>query len=291
MAGITVNPLLVTNATGQFSVSTYGLTQGTIYDDYVDRQKIAGGFVASTETYPMWGGIGITEDIPALTADISLGGAIKRALNNTAANAGQLTGFTVFNQAHAMISSPQSPVPLAPNGASVHIVRLGSGVRLAVACDPALGGDIDGGVITQQVSWDFVNQVLVPFVGTLTITSGTYNNTTGIVTLTMSAPIIFGPGDAIILSSLTGTGAFASLNGTWTAIAPTSGSTVTFQAPASLGATTITGGSLTLGSGASSALPVKVLEVNNSNSKTVLFNTTTGFATWNLSGSAAVILI
>jgi hypothetical protein len=291
MAGnITLNPMLVTNASGYFSSTTEGLTQGVFYDDPSTRFALAGGSVATTETYPMWGGIGITELIPASTANPVLGPTLARATSNAAANSGQLTGFTLFNQAHAMIATPQSPVPLAPVGASVNFGRLGSGMRITLACDPALAS-YDGGVITQNVSWDFVNQLLVPYIGTLTISSGTYNNTTGVVVLTMSATIAFSAGDAIIISSLTGTGAYASLNGTFTAIPTTSGTTVTYNAGAGLGASTITGGSLTLGSGASSALPVKVLEIDTTNARTVLFNTSTGFATWNNNGAAAVVLI
>jgi hypothetical protein len=76
------------------------------------------------------------------------------------------------------------------------------------------------------------------------IASGTYNNSTGVVTLTMSASIKFGPSGNIVVSGLTGTGAFASLNGIFAPIAPTSGTTVTYNAGAGLGASTITGGSL-----------------------------------------------
>ena len=79
-----------------------------------------------------------------------------------------------------------------------------------------------------------------------TISSGTYNNGTGVVTLTMSASIVFGAGTPFTLSSLTGTGAYASLDGSWTALTA-SGTAVTFQAPAGLGATTVTGGTLTAG--------------------------------------------
>lgn len=76
------------------------------------------------------------------------------------------------------------------------------------------------------------------------ITSGAYNNGTGVVTLVMSGAIKFSAGGNIVVSGLTGTGAFASLNGTFAPIAPTSGTTVTYNAGAGLGASTITGGAL-----------------------------------------------
>jgi hypothetical protein len=149
-----------------------------------------------------------------------------------------------------------------------------------------------GSPIGVAVSWDFVNQLLVPFIAAaLTISSGTYNNTTGVITLTMSAPITFGPGDAVVISALTGTGAFASLNGTYTAIAPTSGSTVTLAGTAGVGASTITGGAASLGSGANSTLPVKVLEVRAADNVTVAWDAVNLIASWNYSGACAVIQI
>lgn len=82
---------------------------------------------------------------------------------------------------------------------------------------------------------------------TQTISSGTYNSTTGVVTLTMSSSINFGTNSVVTIASLTGTGGFASINGKWVTEATTSGTTVTFKVPTGLGATTITGGNLTLG--------------------------------------------
>jgi hypothetical protein len=289
-ATVTINPLLTTNALGSFDVSSVGTVQGTFYDDPAVRYALAGGVLSAAETLPMWGGVGIYEDVPGAAGGPAgvLGGQVGRATALTGSKA--LTGFSVFNQAHAMIQSPQSPVPLAPAGGQVNFFRLGSGARIAVECDPALAS-LEGLIINTQVSWDFVNQLLVPYVGTLTISSGTYVSATGIVTLTMSAPITFSPGDAIIISSLTGSGAYASLNGTFTALAGTTGSTVVYNAGEGLGSAAITGGSLTLGSGASSALPVKVLDIQIGNSMTVVFDPVTGFATFNRTGNTAIILI
>ncbi|EHR3728390.1 hypothetical protein KTW25_004691, partial [Salmonella enterica] len=39
------------------------------------------------------------------------------------------------------------------------------------------------------------------------------------------------------------------------------------------------------------ALPVKIIEMQMGNSKTVSYDSVTGFATWNDSGNAAVILL
>lgn len=76
---------------------------------------------------------------------------------------------------------------------------------------------------------------------TLTVSSGTYNNGTGVITLTVSSTITVGPGEPVSIS-LTGSGASA-LNGTYVAQAGTTGTTVVLNGTASLGTITITGGS------------------------------------------------
>jgi hypothetical protein len=293
MSNISFDPYKTTNGLGSFSIQSDGYVQGVAMDDPVTRYRLAGGVLGAAETLPIGGGVGISETTSPVSGGPATGltgGTITRATNLTAYAAGTLTGFSVFDQNYSAINTPTSPVPLIGSGGQVNFYRLGSLARIPVAMDPSLV-NTEGKVITQNVSWDFVNQVLVPYLGTLTISSGTYNNSTGVVTLTMSAPITFSPGDAVVVSSLTGTGAYASLNGTFTALAGTAGSTVVYNAGAGLGASTITGGSLTLGSGASVILPVKLLNVNVGNSMVVAYNSTTKLATWNRSGSCALIQI
>lgn len=111
-------------------------------------------------------------------------------------------------------------------------------MALITSPGPLLGGSANTSFLT-------VGMIIDYFATRMTISSGTYNNSTGIVTLAMSGSVGFGVGGTVTINSLTGTGAFASLNGSWQTIAPTNGTTVTFQAPAGLGVTTITGGSLT----------------------------------------------
>ena len=291
MSGININPMATTNAAGSFNISSVGLIQGTAYDDPAARFQLAGGILNASEILPMWGGVGIFENVPGpsngTNPDQTLGSQVGRATALTGSKL--LAGFSVFNQAHAMLNTPQSPVPTALVNMSVNFYRFGSLARVAVACDPILAS-LEGGATAAQVSWDFVNQLLVPYEGTLTISSGTYNNTTGVVTLVMSAPVTFGPGDSIIVSGLSGTGAFAGLAGTFTALTA-SGTSVTYNAGAGVGASTITGGSLTLGSGSDVALPVKVLQLEIGNSMTVSYNASTQVATWNRNGSCAVILL
>ena len=288
VATLNSNPFATTGSFGLFTgAAAAGLVQGTAYADPSTIFALRRGWLSSSETIPMWGGVGIYENIPGVAGNpvLPLGVKVGRASTVAAIN-----GFSVFDQAYNMVNNPQSPVPLIGSYGTVMSYRMGSGARIAVACDPALVSLFDSAIST-AVSWDCTNQLLIPYLGTLTISSGTYVSGTGVVTLTMSAPITFSPGDAIIVSSLTGSGAYASLNGTFTALAGTTGSTVVYNAGSGLGAAAITGGSLTLGGGASHALTCSVLEVQGTNCMTVSYASATGYATWNTNSAAAIIQI
>ena len=291
VANISYNPFPQINGNaGLFNATSAGWRQGTAMADPSTRYRLRAGILSQSETIPMWGGVGIYANIPGgdpanLTQpSFSLGASVGRALALTGAS--KLVGFSVFDEAYGMVTSPQSPVPLAASGMQVNWYPLGSLARIVVACDPSLSSLV-GSTVLPQVSWDFTNQLLVPYLGTLTISSGTFNNTTGVVTLVMSAPVTFSPGDSITISGLTGSN-ITSQNGTFTALTA-SGTAGTYQATAAAGATTITGGSLTGGGTASPALPVEVLGVRTSNNETVSYNATTNTATWNYNGACALI--
>ena len=153
---IAFNPFATTVAAGQFLTTATGLVAGTFFDSPAHRYDLAGGVLAASETLPMWGGVGIGEYIPTAGSD-PLGSQIKRA-----ADQAHLTGFSVFNQNGAALSSPQSPVPQTLSGGQVNFFRLGSGAKLCLAIDPALVSD-DGSLITTQVSWDYTAQRIVAY--------------------------------------------------------------------------------------------------------------------------------
>jgi hypothetical protein len=196
VANIAFNPYLQTNAAGMFTVESDGLIVGTAFPDPAARFALAGGWLLASETLPMFGGVGISENIPTerTTApatptrpDIALGPSIGRA--TVAAN---LTGFSVFDQNYAAVNTPQSPVPVVGSGGLVNFYRLGSGARVALAIDPTLV-TLEGGLITQQFSWDYTNQKIIAFATTalavkiLSIKSSgcmvpVYNAGTGFVT-------------------------------------------------------------------------------------------------------------
>lgn len=279
---ITINPALTSVASGSFNVSSDGLIAGTAYPDPATRFALTGGVLLAAETIPMWGGVAIFEEVPngATNAGV-LGCPVGRATTVTGGSK-PITAFSVFDQGYGAINSPQSPVQLVASGGQVMYYRLGSKARIAVAADSNLTS-LRGGLVNASVSWDFVNQQLIAY-SAPTFSSGTYAGTT--VTLVTAAAHGLLPGDQIIVSAATGTGSYASINGQYTLIAGTTGSTLKYTIATGL-TLTITGA--TLGTGA--ALPVDVLDVQASNCMTVSYDSVTGFATWNRNGAAAVILI
>lgn len=288
VATIATNPYATTVAAGSFQVDSVGYIQGTALDQPAIRNSLAGGVLSSAETISMWGGVGISEAVPgsAGTPAEPLGSTISRATTQTAGAAGQLTGFSVFDQNYAGVNTPQSPVPLIPSYGPVHFYRLGSGARIALKCDPGLVS-LEGGVITQQVSWDYIAQELVPYVAaypdnTLIVLSWASTNggqATGSTTTSHGV----GVGDVFTITGSVPTG----YNGTFTAITGTTGNVLVWALATNPGAAT-TLGKLNAGGG---ALPVKVIDVQVGNSMTVSYDPVTGLATWNRSGACAVCLI
>lgn len=282
MSTINFNPLITTNFQGGFSTESAGLVQGVAFDDPTVRNLLSGGVLGNAETLPMWGGVGIFEDVnPVAAFSRTLGGVVGRATILTS-----LTGFSVFNQATNWVQTPQSPVPLAASGMTVPFYRFGSNARIAVKVDPALVS-LEGGLITQQVSWDFTGQQLAPFNAAWAanvITAATWASTSGgQVTFTTTTSHGVAVGADFAISGMTPAG----YNGVFKAITGTTGSTLVAALATNPGAST-TQGTLLAGGG---ALNCRVLQVDTGNSKTVAYDPVTGFATWVNNGACAVILI
>jgi hypothetical protein len=296
VATISYNPNITTVTSGLFNIQSTGLVQGTAFPDPAIRFKLASGLLATTETLPMWGGVGIFTDIPGVVGGpaTQLGTIVGRATSVS-----NLIAFSVFDQMYGMINTPQSPVPLAASSMQVGYYRLGSGARIAVQAAPALASDV-GSLTNLQVSWDFVNQQLIPFIAayvSASVSSATYTSSTGIIALTFSAAP-FGAsigsganGVYISISGLAGTGV-APLNGDWPITGTgSSGTVISVQGPIGLGTLTITGSTGTLAAGGG-ALACQVLQIETANNgQSVVYNATTGFATWNFGANNALILI
>lgn len=293
---VSLQPMLTSNAAGGFSTQSEGYVQGVALDDPAIRNALSMGPLLATETLPMWGGVALAEYLAAGQGN-ALGNSIARA--TLVAN---ITGFSVFNQASAWINTPQSQVPTAGAGQSIPFYRLGSGARIAIACEPTLGS-LNSGLITQQVSWDFNNQRLQAYnaaTATVSLTSITasYSATTGLwtfVVVAAAASDVVGVGDAINVSGVSSTGGTAvlgTLNTNQIVTAFTDNQHFSFQiaaGAASYGAGALAG-TLVLNQGVG-ALNVKVLSVDVGNSKIVSYDAVNNLANWNNTGSTAVILI
>lgn len=288
-------PYTTSNASGSFNVQSKGYIQGQALPDPAIRNELAGATLAPAEVLPMWGGVGIYENVGggANSPRGETGSIVGRATSITAGAALSLTGFSVFDQNHAMVNSPQSPVPMIGAYGQVNLYRLGSGARIAVACAPALVS-LQGGLIGSQVSWDFGAQQLVQYNAAYpanVITAATWaagTNAKGQLTFTTTTGHTVAVGEYFTITGMTPAG----YNGTFLAITGTTGSTLVGVAPylgniANPGASTVQG-TLVAGGG---ALPVKVLDVDVGNSMVVSYDPISGLATWNRSGTCAVILI
>lgn len=95
-------------------------------------------------------------------------------------------------------------------------------------------------------SWNGVDLSAFGVLGNNNISSGTYNTSTGLVTLTLTSSVgsATGAGLSFIVKNLTGTGTnLGSLGGTQTSVS-SSGTTLTYTAATGLGTITITGGNI-----------------------------------------------
>jgi hypothetical protein len=289
--------MLTSVASGSFGTSWDGYIQGDVMDDPSSRNWLMGGVLASTETIPLWGGVAISEHTSPATGFVQpLGGLITRATTLTANQTNTLTGFSTFAQAHHMINSPQSQVPVAASGMSVHGYRLGSNAPVVVACNPSMVSMANQN-ITQQVSWDFNDSILQPFnaaTATVSITSITWASTNGGqgVVVAGAATVVGGVGDTINISGATntGTGGAAAVNGTFIVTAFTDNQHFILAMPAAAGVIATIAGTILANEGVG-ALSVRIKDVQTTGCMTVTYNAATNQASWNRNGACALILI
>ncbi|MHB1702315.1 MAG: hypothetical protein ACYCSN_19715 [Acidobacteriaceae bacterium] len=153
-ASVNFNPIQTTNFPGTFFVSTNGFVQGVMEDDPVSRFYLRSGVVASAATVPMWGGVGIAEGL----AGGSTGTADElNSILSAASSANGIDGFTVFNQAAAMVITNSSTVPLSGSLMAVNFFRFGSGARVAVQTTSTVASALAGGSTSPTLYWDPVN--------------------------------------------------------------------------------------------------------------------------------------
>lgn len=296
-ANISLNPMLVTTAAGSFSVQSEGYIQGTYMPDPATRYSLAGGVLATTETIPMWGGVGIFEDVPYPPIQTSnpqdnLGSIVGRATTTAL-----VQGFSVFDQSHSWITSPQSTAPSAGINMGVNFVRIGSGARVVVKADPALA-TLEGGAInaSNMFSWDCTAQVLQPYQASTTTASVTSITvaTGGLATVTMAGnfPWTLVAGDTVVFSGATnsGTAPVGLLNTAQKVITVTSQTVFTFQLPTNQGTWGTIAGTIVVNYFGTS-LVVKLLGLNIGGSMVVNYDPVNNYVTWDRAGTTALILI
>ena len=285
VASVSFNPAATGNILGSFQAASRGFIQGTLNDDPVAINLLRGGPLAQTDTIPMWGGVAVGTNIPAVGSE-QLGPTVFRALTNA-----QITGFSVFNQMPNALVLPNGGIPLAYSGQKISYLNIGSTARIPLQIDPALVNQ-DGSLTTTQFSWDFTNQRITlysPAYNQQTPSAYTsYTSATGALVLAFTTATGLVVGEYATLAGFTG--ANAALNGTWAVTASSGGGTsVTFAAPAGLGALTLSAGYLVAGGG---ALPIRQVElIFATGCKTVSYTSSTGAISWNESGAIAVCLI
>ena len=194
---ISFNPALTTSAINSFLLETQGYVQGAFYnDDPAIRMQLTAGQLASTVAQPIWGGMAISKIVQPINQS-GLGNSIVLATSDA-----NLGGFTVFNQAYNMMIVPGNSVPIAVANMTVNYFSLGSNAQIVVLCDSAVAAAIEGGFTNQQLSWDYVNQQLIPYNATIGAVPVqvlkannnskivSYNSTTGLVTWTTGAACV-----------------------------------------------------------------------------------------------------
>ena len=284
-------PIATTAATGMFNgPSSKGYIVGQAQPDPATRYALKGGLVDSAETLPLYGGCGVFANVPLQSLSVPLP-SIGRANAMTGSKA--LIGFTVSDQAYNLVIDPGNQVPAAGPNQTINFYTLGSRARIAVQADPSLI-DLAGDPLNSQVSWDFTNQMLIPYTVThagATISNAVWANTGGgRVTFTVGTDLTgsLQAGDAIAVTGVVNTGGASAtaFNGTWDIVSlDATHIVVAAPAAASIG-TYASGGTVAAGGG---ALPVTVLDVLPTGNMVPVYNTVTGTVSWDYSGAAALI--
>lgn len=276
MANVSYDPYVTTRAHGSFSVESEGVTQGVAMDDPTVRNLLAGGWISYDETRPMWGGIAIQELIGLKPGAGFRGNELKRA--TTVDN---ITGFTVYNQAHHLITFPSSPAPSGGSGMSMHFYRIGSKARIPLKASPELINEA-GELITTQVSYDFGADHVVPYIANSLNVSANAVWASGVVTVTTSSAHGLETGAYATLTGFTPSG----YNGTHL-ITVTGADTFTYNLAANPGTQTVAG-TVSAGGG---ALPLRVLQVYTGNARVVIYDAEKNVTRWNTAADADSVAV
>ena len=157
---ITLLPTVTTNAAGTFFDSSDGYVAGGMaVVDPAALQKLEIGMVASAATALLYGGVGLTVNTPS-------SGSLAGPQVNIATAIGNLLGFAVWDQAAAGIVTPQSPAAVYGPGQTMSFFTFGSGACIALPISNANATALLNVAKNTQLSWDYTNQVVIPYAST-----------------------------------------------------------------------------------------------------------------------------
>lgn len=175
---------------------------------------------------------------------------------------------------------------------SVSFYRLGSNMRVPLKASAqvvALG--TAGASVKTPLAWDFVNSQVTTaaaaaFAGSdIATTAVTYSN--GVATATTASSHGLTAGQYVKISGV----APAAYNGTVVVLTVPSATTFTYAPASAPGGSATTQGTIGAVAQADITLPVKVISIESGNSKTVSYDSATGFLTWNNTDSCALVLL
>lgn len=152
---IQIAPYTTSNAQNSFLLQTDGFVSGTFLDNPATRYTLEGGVVGSSQSTPLWGGLPVTLEVPAVGSGGASSGLGSTIIAATAES--NLDAFLVFNQASAGPITPSSNAPLYAAGMSANFVRTGSGLWLVLPVNPTAVATIAGGGSNTAIYWDYTN--------------------------------------------------------------------------------------------------------------------------------------
>lgn len=156
MANVTLQGTSFAN--NSFYTDSTGLMQGMAYDEPDTRYRYRAGKIASTDQDVYYGGLPVTIKVTAVNSSIIPTISLAKSVD-------QISGFTIFNQSNNLILVGASEVGIMTGGGTINTVKLGTKVKVAVVCDPALRTKLNNQIDAVKVTWDFTANMLVEATG------------------------------------------------------------------------------------------------------------------------------
>jgi hypothetical protein len=148
---VSFNPVITTGVSGAFLVSTGGYVQGAFLDDPANQYNLQNGFVGSSQSTPLWGGLPVTLAVGSVNApEVGLGLVSATSLSS-------INGWTCYNMSAAGIITSSSNAPQYSAGMSLNYVLPGSNIRLPIPVNPSVLNSLVGDATNVSLYWDPTN--------------------------------------------------------------------------------------------------------------------------------------